>query len=131
MSHSGAHIIAVGNEKGGSGKSTTALHLAVYLLHQGYGVGTVDVDSRQQTLTRYMRNRRATVDTAKRDIPLPKHLYIPTAWGDSISENQVAEREIFDRSLAGLREEVDFIVIDTPVSTATWPAPLTAWPIRW
>lgn len=114
MSQVGAHIIAVGNEKGGSGKSTTALHLAVYLLHQGYRVGTVDVDSRQQTLTRYMRNRRATVDTAKRDIPLPKHLYIPTAWGDSISENQVAEREIFDRSLAGLREEVDFIVIDTP-----------------
>src|SRR5690606_13083225 len=109
-----AHIITVGNEKGGSGKSTTALHLAVYLLHQGYRVGTVDVDSRQQTLTRYVRNRRATAKTAGREIPLPKHLYVPTAWGDSISENQVAEREIFDRSLAGLREEVDFIVIDTP-----------------
>ena len=60
MAEGGAHIIAVGNEKGGSGKSTTALHLAVYLLHQGYRVATIDVDSRQQTLTRYLRNRRAT-----------------------------------------------------------------------
>ena len=114
MRQAGAHIIAVGNEKGGSGKSTTSLHLAVYLLHQGFAVGTVDVDSRQQTLTRYVRNRRASAEARGRDVPMPKHLYIPTAWGDSISENQAAEREIFDRSVAGLRKEVDFIVIDTP-----------------
>jgi len=114
MTQAGAHIIAVGNEKGGSGKSTTSLHLAVYLLHQGFRVGTVDVDSRQQTLTRYVRNRRASAEARGRDVPMPKHLYIPTAWGDSISENQIAEREIFDRSVAGLRCEVDFIVIDTP-----------------
>lgn len=110
----GAHIIVVGNEKGGSGKSTTALHLAVYLLHRGHSVGTVDVDSRQQTLTRYMRNRRTSAETSRHDVPLPKHLYIPTAWGDSISENQAAERNIFDRSVEDLAGKVDFIVIDTP-----------------
>jgi len=114
MSQTNAHVIVVGNEKGGSGKSTTALHLAIYLLHQGYRVGTVDVDSRQQTLTRYVRNRRETARSAGRDIPLPSHLHVPTAWGDSISENQQAERNVFDRSLADMRESVDFIVIDTP-----------------
>src|SRR5690554_4440154 len=31
MARDGAHVIVVGNEKGGSGKSTTAFHLAVYL----------------------------------------------------------------------------------------------------
>jgi len=114
MVQTGAHIIAVGNEKGGSGKSTTALHLAVYLLHQGYRVATVDVDSRQQTLTRYVRNRRSTVDTTGRQVPMPKHVHLPTAWGDSISENQRAELDIFTKAMRELRDEVDYIVIDTP-----------------
>ena len=48
----------MGNEKGGSGKSTTAFHLAIYLLYQGYRVATIDVDSRQQTFTNYVKNRR-------------------------------------------------------------------------
>ena len=114
MVQTGAHIIAVGNEKGGSGKSTTALHLAVYLLHQGHRVATIDVDSRQQTLTRYVRNRRATLETSGRQIPMPKHVHLPTAWGDSIRENQRAELDIFTKAIEGLRSEVDFIVIDTP-----------------
>jgi len=114
MGHTGAHIIAVGNEKGGSGKSTTALHLAVYLLHQGHRVATVDVDSRQQTLTRYVRNRRATLETSGRTVPMPRHVHLPTAWGDSIRENQRTELDIFTKAMAELRDEVDYIVIDTP-----------------
>ena len=114
MSQSGAHIIAVGNEKGGSGKSTTALHLAVYLLHQGHRVATIDVDSRQQTLTRYVRNRRSTLETTGKQVPMPKHVHLPTAWGDSIRENQRTELDIFSKAIAGLRGEVDYIVIDTP-----------------
>ncbi|WEK05113.1 MAG: division plane positioning ATPase MipZ [Candidatus Devosia phytovorans] len=114
MAQNGAHIIAVGNEKGGSGKSTTALHLAVYLLHQGHRVATMDVDSRQQTLTRYVRNRRTTVEATGRDVPMPKHVHLPTAWGDSIRENQKIELDLFTRAMDGLRGEVDFIVIDTP-----------------
>jgi len=114
MAGGGAHIIAVGNEKGGSGKSTTALHMAVYLLHQGHRVATIDVDSRQQTLTRYVRNRRATADTSGRDVLMPKHVHLPTAWGDSIRENQRVELDIFNRAMDGLRSLADFIVIDTP-----------------
>ena len=83
MARTDAHVIVIGNEKGGSGKSTTALHLAVYLLHQGHSVATIDVDSRQQTLTRYVRNRRSTAERSGRDVPMPKHVHLPTAWGDS------------------------------------------------
>lgn len=114
MAQHDARILVVGNEKGGSGKSTTALHLAVYLLHQGHRVATIDVDSRQQTLTRYIRNRRATVEASGRAIPMPKHVHLPTAWGDSIRENQRVELDIFSKAIDGLRGEVDFIVIDTP-----------------
>ncbi|MFM8989041.1 MAG: division plane positioning ATPase MipZ, partial [Alphaproteobacteria bacterium] len=53
-------VIVLGNEKGGSGKSTAAMHLVVGLLHAGHRVGSMDVDSRQATFSRYIDNRRAT-----------------------------------------------------------------------
>jgi len=54
-----AHVIVLGNEKGGSGKSTTALHIAVALMKAGQRVATIDLDCRQQSFTHYIDNRRA------------------------------------------------------------------------
>ena len=54
-----AHVVVLGNEKGGSGKSTTALHIAVALLKAGQRVAAIDLDCRQQSLTRYIDNRSA------------------------------------------------------------------------
>ena len=54
------HVIVLGNEKGGSGKSTTAMHLVVALLHDGFKVGSIDCDARQGSFTRYVDNRKAT-----------------------------------------------------------------------
>ena len=54
-----AHVVVLGNEKGGSGKSTTAMHIAVALMKAGQRVATVDLDCRQQSFTRYVNNRRA------------------------------------------------------------------------
>ena len=53
-----AHVIVLGNEKGGSGKSTTAMHVAVALLQAGQRVATIDLDSRQRSFTHYVDNRR-------------------------------------------------------------------------
>jgi chromosome partitioning protein len=53
-----AHVVVLGNEKGGSGKSTTAMHVAVALMSVGKRVATIDLDSRQRSLTRYLDNRR-------------------------------------------------------------------------
>ena len=61
-----AHVVVLGNEKGGSGKSTTALHIAVALLKAGQRVATVDLDSRQQSFTHYIENRRAWAERAHR-----------------------------------------------------------------
>ncbi|MGV8854832.1 MAG: division plane positioning ATPase MipZ [Devosia sp.] len=114
MARSGAHVIVVGNEKGGSGKSTTAFHLAIYLLHAGHRVASIDVDSRQQSFTHYVRNRRAHAQEHGLTLLNPRHFHLPSAWGDSRRENGQAEFEMFRRAVAEVENSVDFVVIDTP-----------------
>src|SRR3546814_1172915 len=58
MAANGAHVIVFGNEKGGTGKSTTAMHVAIALAAGGSKVATIDLDARQKTLARYLENRR-------------------------------------------------------------------------
>lgn len=111
---SGTHVIVVGNEKGGSGKSTTAFHLAIFLLYQGFRVASIDVDSRQQTLTNYVRNRRSWVETRGLTLPHPTHFHLPQSRGDSIRENQRLEFDLFRQAVSEIEGEVDFLVVDTP-----------------
>jgi chromosome partitioning protein len=114
MARDGAHVIVVGNEKGGSGKSTTAFHLAIYLLCAGHRVATIDVDSRQQTMTHYIRNRRLHGQETGRKLPNPLHYHLPSAWGDSVKANQQAEFDVFRRAIGEVEDRVDFLIIDTP-----------------
>ena len=39
---------------------------------------------------------------------------MPTAWGDSVKENQKAEFDVFRRAVGEVEGKVDFLVIDTP-----------------
>lgn len=114
MARDGAHVIVVGNEKGGSGKSTTAFHLAIQLLHLGYRVATIDVDSRQQTFTHLVRNRRAYAQAHGVKLLTPRHYHLPAAWGDSVTENHKAEFDVFRRAVGEVEDSVDFLIIDTP-----------------
>lgn len=110
----GAHVIVVGNEKGGSGKSTTAFHLAIFLLYQGHNVASIDVDSRQQTLTHYVRNRRDWARAKGLSLPHTTHFHLPLARGDSVKENHKLEFDLFRQALGEVEDKADFIVIDTP-----------------
>ncbi len=101
-----AHLIVLGNEKGGSGKSTTAVHIAVALAHAGARVGVVDLDSRQRTVARYLENRAAFA--RKRDIDLVQPAVAVIADRDEASD-RAALGERLDE-WAGL----DFVVVDTP-----------------
>ena len=74
-------IIVLGNEKGGSGKSTTAMHLIVALLRSGSTVASLDLDARQGTLTRYFENRRATA--AELPLPMWRHVAVEVSRLDS------------------------------------------------
>ena len=114
MARQGVHVIVVGNEKGGSGKSTTAFHLAIYLLYQGFKVATIDVDSRQQTFTHYVRNRRAWARQHDLSIPHATHFHLPLSRGDSLAENHRVEFDLFRHAVGEVEDSVEFLVIDTP-----------------
>ncbi len=51
------HVVVIGNQKGGSGKSTFAMNIIVALLKAGKRVACFDLDLNQLTLTRFLGNR--------------------------------------------------------------------------
>ncbi len=108
----GCHVVVVGNEKGGTGKSTTALHVIVSLLRQGRRVASVDLDARQWSLSRYFTNRAATIKAENLDLPLPDHWRIRPSEAGHRDAAEAEERERFQRTLAALRQRAEVIVID-------------------
>jgi chromosome partitioning protein len=109
-----AHIVVLGNEKGGSGKTTTAMHLIALLLHEGARVGSIDLDSRQRSLTRYVENRKAWAEGAGVHLVMPDHVVIPRSDALNVSEAQAAERAAFESAFTRLAVENDYVVIDCP-----------------
>ena len=98
-----AHRIVFANEKGGTGKSTTAVHVAIALAYQGAKVAAIDLDPRQRTLFRYLENRVET--ERRREIALPGARFA-VYDGDDVAElDDLAEQ---------IAEGYDFLVFDTP-----------------
>jgi chromosome partitioning protein len=102
----GAHVIVFGNEKGGSGKTTTAMHVAIALLKLGQKVSVLDLDGRQRTFGRYLENRIAFVERTGQQLPMARIEVVEPAADDEAAR--------FARALATARAHSDFIVIDTP-----------------
>ena len=101
-----AHIIVVGNEKGGSGKSTTSMHVATALARMGHRVGALDLDVRQRSFGRYLENRMAFLEREALTLPTPTLAELPRdEGGDPLST-----------AVSALDAEHDFIVIDCPGS---------------
>lgn len=103
MSHPAPHRIVFANEKGGTGKSTTAVHIAMALAYQGHRVAAIDLDPRQRTFHRYLENRTETMK--RRDIALPT-VRFEVFNGDSADD--------LDTLIAQLSEGVDYLIFDTP-----------------
>jgi chromosome partitioning protein len=97
------HLIVFANEKGGTGKSTTAVHSAVALTVAGKRVAAIDLDTRQRTLGRYLENRAATSRRLGIELPIPAAETFDPAKGEDLSA-----------MLARLGEGVDVVVVDTP-----------------
>ena len=97
------HRIVFANEKGGTGKSTTAVHVAVALAFRGAKVAAFDLDHRQRTMCRYFENR---ADTAQR-----RSVDLPTAECHVVEGMDEAGMEAF---IAERAAGAEFVVIDTP-----------------
>ena len=98
-----AHRIVFANEKGGTGKSTTAVHVAIALAYQGAKVATIDLDPRQRTLHRYLENRAET--ERRRQIALPGARFA-VFTGETVEELEALSAE--------MAEGADFLLFDTP-----------------
>src|SRR4051794_30905519 len=97
------HFVVFANEKGGTGKSTTAVHTAVALAASGHRVAALDLDSRQRTLTRYLENRAATIRRLETDLP--------QAAFEVLEDHSQAG---LDAAIGRLAADADVIVVDTP-----------------
>src|SRR5215475_13079439 len=109
-----AYVIVVGNEKGGTGKSTLAMHLTVALMNFGQRVATIDLDSRQRSLTHYIQNRNTWAKRCGSRLKSPAHFCVSSGSTRRLDENEAIEFTRFADAIASVNRAYDFLVIDTP-----------------
>ena len=104
-----ARTIVVGNEKGGAGKSTLAIHIATGLMHAGASVAVIDLDVRQRSMGRFFENRHTWLSRNGENAPEP--LVVDPGAAGVVSLDAVQRfNEAFDTA----RGQVDYLLIDTP-----------------
>lgn len=109
-----ARAIVVGNEKGGSGKSTVAMNVAIALMKAGRRVATIDLDGRQKSLTTYIENRRAWAEYVGQELEIPDHICIDETVNFSAAEERAAGCKALTDAVEALAQVNDVIVIDSP-----------------
>lgn len=109
-----ARVIVIGNEKGGAGKSTVAMHVCCALLRMGHKVGVMDLDVRQRTLTRYLENRMRWVRSTGAALPMPELIRIDPSTARDLDKAEQEESQRFLDSLDRLKKTCAFVVIDAP-----------------
>jgi len=133
------HVVVIGNQKGGSGKSTFAMHIIVALLKAGKRVASFDLDLNQLTLTRYLGNRHEWVRKQEQKLELLDHYPVMEEGrggtlrrfisrlkkigrahkddfigGRALSHSADLRQFISQLRKIGRAHKHDFIVIDTP-----------------
>ncbi len=111
-----AHIVVMGNEKGGSGKSTTSMHVATALTRMGWKVGALDLDLRQRSFGRYVENRRAFCTREGLDLPTPDYRELPEVDPATLAPGQNPYDHRLSVAVAEIEPTCDFILIDCPGS---------------
>lgn len=111
ISEKKAHVIVLSNEKGGTGKSTISMHLAIRLMQEGFSVATFDLDGRQGSLSKYIENRKKFCAQQNIHLPIPDHTRV------YLEENPyliTQARETLSSQILQKKNNYDAIIIDTP-----------------
>ncbi|TKZ22069.1 ATPase [Shimia litoralis] len=111
-----AHIIVVGNEKGGAGKSTMSVHIATALARGGHKVGVLDLDLRQKTFGRYTENRRKFLESSGLELAGPEYHELPEIDSSELAAGENIYDHRLSAAVAQLEPDCDFILIDCPGS---------------
>ncbi|MDO6484531.1 division plane positioning ATPase MipZ [Shimia thalassica] len=111
-----AHIIVVGNEKGGAGKSTMSMHIATALARMGHKVGALDLDLRQKTFGRYAFNRQKFLSEKGLELPSAVYHELPDIDASSVKPGENIYDLRLSAAVATLEPDCDFILIDCPGS---------------
>jgi chromosome partitioning protein len=110
------HIITIGNEKGGSGKSTMSMHVSVALARMGWRVAAMDLDLRQLSFGRYIENRRAFLARSGIDLPCPGFMALPEMDEGSLPKGANLADARMSAVLEAVQDSADFLLIDCPGS---------------
>ena len=111
-----AHIIVVGNEKGGAGKSTVSMHVATALARMGHKISALDLDLRQRTFARYVENRHSFCKQAAMELPSPDVHDLPEIDASALKPGENIYDHRLSAAVATLEPDNDFILIDCPGS---------------
>lgn len=111
-----AHIIVVGNEKGGAGKSTVSMHVATTLARRGHKIAALDLDLRQRSLGRYLENRLTFVANANIELPMVSLYDLPEIDPDTLQPGENIYDLRLSAAISELEPKYDFILIDCPGS---------------
>ncbi len=106
-----AHIITISNEKGGTGKSTISMHLAIKLMQEGYSVATFDLDGRQGSLSKYIDNRIKYCEAKGLELPVPAHTRV---YPEDNHYLLPQAREKLSFQIFEAAGKFDAVIIDTP-----------------
>ncbi len=112
-----AHFVVFGNEKGGTGKTTAAMHVAVALARAARRVAVLDLDMRQRSLSRQLENRAEwQTRGAGNALAIPERLAFSPSKASTLDAAAAEEADRFGQLLGQVEAQYEFIVIDTPGS---------------